>query len=139
MNDILTYLTNLFAFNSEEPLLFTQFNFWAFFLIIYALFTVIVSVKCKERTRQHIRNGYLFIVSLFFYYKTSGLFVLLLIFSTLLGYVIGIRLDKPLSNAHRKSIMAIGVIINLAVLFYFKYAYFFTDIYNTLSTPNTRW
>ena len=136
MNDILTYLTNLFAFDSDQPLLFTQFNFWAFFFIIYALFCVIVSLHCKDTTRRHIRNGYLFIVSLFFYYKTSGLFVLLLVFSTLLGYVIGVRLDSPISQSRRKMIMATGVVINLAVLFYFKYAYFFTDIYNTLFNTN---
>ena len=69
-------------------------------------------------------------VSLLFYYKTSGLFVLLLVFSTLLGWRLGIRMDHTASNRRRKAQMALGVVINLAILCYFKYAYFFTDIYN---------
>lgn len=132
MSAISTYLTNLFAFDQSHPLLFTQFNFWAFFLIVYLFFTLIVSGKKWSKGRRLTRNGYLFLVSLFFYYKTSGLFVLLLIFSTFLGYVLGIRLDAPISQSRRKALMATGVGINLAVLCYFKYAYFFTDIYNTL-------
>lgn len=133
MNDILTFLTDLFAFDQSHPLLFTQFNFWAFFLLVFIPFCVIVN---KYQKKQTVRNAYLFLVSLFFYYKTSGLFVLLLILSTLIGYVTGIRMDsladKGARNGRRKAWMLGAVIINLAVLFYFKYAYFFTDIYNTI-------
>lgn len=132
MNDIVTYLTNLFAFDSDHPLLFTQFHFWAFFFIAYILFTIIVSLRADNTAKRLMRNGYLFLISLFFYYKTSGLFVLLLIFSTFLGYYLGIRLDKLQNQRHRKWLMGIGVFINLLVLCYFKYAYFFTDIYNTV-------
>lgn len=132
MNDILIFLTDLFSFDQSHPLLFTQFNFWAFFLLVFAVFCVIVS-SCKKLTA---RNAYLFLVSLYFYYKTSGLFVLLLIFSTFLGYVVGIRMDSLVGKRggqwRRKAWMLSAVIINLAVLCYFKYAYFFTDIYNTL-------
>ena len=140
MNDIITFLTDLFAFDQSHPLLFTQFNFWAFFLLVFAGFSLIVSLSRKSAARQTFRNGYLFLVSLFFYYKTSGLFVLLLVFSTFLGYFVGIRMDQLADRAgetrgskgRRKAWMAAGVVVNLAVLFYFKYAYFFTDIYNTL-------
>ena len=98
MTDFLTYLTNLFAFDSEHPLLFTQFHFWAFFLIVYIGFCLIVSIGEKHSRRRltHLptgqrigkarrlwRNGYLFFVSLFFYYKTSGNYVALLIISTI--------------------------------------------------------
>ena len=133
MNDIFTFLTDLFSFDQSHPLLFTQFNFWAFFLLVFIPFCVIVN---KYQGRQTVRNAYLFLVSLFFYYKTSGLFVLLLILSTLIGYVTGIRMDsladKGARNGRRKAWMLGAVMINLAVLFYFKYAYFFTDIYNTI-------
>lgn len=133
MNDIFTFLTDLFSFDQSHPLLFTQFNFWAFFLLVFIPFCVIVN---KYQGRQTVRNAYLFLVSLFFYYKTSGLFVLLLILSTLIGYVTGIRMDsladKGARNGRRKAWMLGAVMINLAVLFYFKYAYFFTDICNTI-------
>ena len=136
MTDILTYLASLFAFNDDHPLLFTQIHFWVLFLIIYLFFGLIVARQRRQAdgsldpTRRVLRNGYLFAFSLVFYYKTSGLFVLLLVLSTLLGWVLGIRMDHTASNARRKGLMVFGVIVNLAILCYFKYAYFFTDIYN---------
>ena len=136
MSDILAYLCSLFAFNDDHPLLFTQIHFWVLFLIIYLFFGIIVARQCKQAdgtldpTHRVLRNGYLFAFSLFFYYKTSGLFVLLLVFSTLLGWILGIGMDKPLSDTKRKTLRTIGVVVNLGVLCFFKYAYFFTDIFN---------
>ena len=147
MSDLITFLTDLFSFDKEHPLLFTQFNFWAFFLIVFAGFCLVQSpwfwTKVLKRDgndpkrpnlKVTVRNGYLFIVSLFFYFKTSGLFVLLLIFSTLLGYFLGIGMDRMSEKeGHKaKALMITGVVVNLFVLFYFKYAYFFTDIHNNI-------
>ena len=126
MNDLAAYLLRLLSFDSSRPLLFTQIHFWVFFLFVFLFFSLIVT-RSKRLT---IRNGYLFLVSLLFYYKTSGLFVLLLVFSTLLGWVLGIRMDHTASQRRRKTLMTIGVTVNQAHLFYFKNAYFFTDIYN---------
>ena len=141
MKDLLTYLGHLFSFDSSHPLLFTQIHFWVFFLIVYFFFSLIVGHRSQGKgnslppRKRVLRNGYLFLVSLLFYYKTSGLFVLLLVFSTLLGWTLGIRMDHTVSQPRRKVQMAIGVAVNLLVLCYFKYAYFFTDIYNaTFST-----
>ena len=36
MTDFLTYLSNLFSYDPDHPLLFTQFHFWAYFFIVYA-------------------------------------------------------------------------------------------------------
>ncbi len=146
MKDLITFLIDLFSFDKEHPLLFTQFNFWAFFLIVFAGFCLLQSpwfwTKVLKRNaadpkrpnlKLTVRNGYLFIVSLFFYFKTSGLFVLLLVFSTLLGFFLGIAMDKAEDNKPKaKALMITGVVINLLVLFYFKYAYFFTDIHNNI-------
>ena len=126
MTDLLTYLTSLVTYDHIHPLLFTQIHFWVFFLFVFAGFTLIVTKKWKLT----VRNAYLFAFSLLFYYKTSGLFVLLLVFSTLLGWLLGIGMDRPVAQARRKALMITGVAINLLILCYFKYAYFFTDIYN---------
>ncbi len=127
MHDLLTYLQQLLSFDNEHPLLFTQIHFWVFFLLIYAGFSFLVT----RRWRLTARNAYLFFVSLFFYYKTSGLFVLLLVFSTLLGWTLGIYMDKwRVESKKRKALMIVGVTLNLLMLGFFKYAYFFTDIFN---------
>ncbi len=142
MKDLITFLSDLLSFDSKHPLLFTQFNFWAFFLIVFAGFVIIHNSNFKKHNpdfKIKARNAYLFFVSLFFYFKTSGLFVLLLIFSTLLGFFLGIGMDKDNKTpAQRKTLMITGIIINLLVLFYFKYAYFFTDIHNTVFHSNIK-
>ena len=41
MRDLISFLIDLFSFDKEHPLLFTQFNFWAFFLLVFAGFCLI--------------------------------------------------------------------------------------------------
>ena len=121
----LDFLQKLFSFDKAHPLLFTQFYFWAFFGIVFAVFSLIKN-KCL------LRNAFLFFVSLFFYYKTSGLFTLILIFITLYNYFGAKWLQSRKSEAGRNSVLALSVIVNLSILFYFKYAYFLTDVVNNL-------
>ena len=45
------FLINLFSFDESHPLLFTQFNFWAFFAIVYAFFALFHS---KHNLSQHL-------------------------------------------------------------------------------------
>jgi D-alanyl-lipoteichoic acid acyltransferase DltB (MBOAT superfamily) len=79
-----------------------------------------------------LRNSYLFLISLFFYYKISGLFFILLIFSTLVDYFIGIKIHQTDNKRARLTWLVVSIVINLLVLFFFKYAYFFTDSYNQM-------
>ena len=111
----LEFLTNLFSFDKAHPLLFTQFYFWAFFAIVFAVF-------CLFKNKCLLRNTYLFFVSLFFYYKTSGLFVLILIFITLYNFLAGKWLHSRRRQASQNIVLALSVIVNLSTLFYFKYA-----------------
>ncbi len=155
----MNFLHHIFAFNSDSPLLFTQFYFWAFFAIVYAVFALIMDIKpilnpslkgrtflSKEnspslqggaggRLRLHLRNVFLMAVSWFFYYKTSGLFLLLLLFVTLSDWLIARRIYKNLTakrSLKAKLWLALSVVIDLGLLCYFKYAYFFTNVINNL-------
>ena len=73
------FLVSLFSFDQAHPLLFTQFYFWAFFALVFAFFSLFHS-------KILLRNAYLFAVSLFFYYKTSGLFLILLLFVVIYNF-----------------------------------------------------
>jgi D-alanyl-lipoteichoic acid acyltransferase DltB (MBOAT superfamily) len=124
-NNIITYLKEIFSFDAQRPLLFTQFYFWAFFAFVMAGFSLVYN-------RRLLRNTFLFAVSLFFYFKTSGLFVFILIFSTLSDFILGQCIDNAKSGSRKKLFLVTSILINLFVLSYFKYAYFFTDVYNNL-------
>lgn len=124
-DNIVSFFGMLFSFDDKYPLLFTQFYFWAFFAIVFAGFALIGN-------KILLRNGFLFFVSMLFYYKTSGLFLLLLILTTLLCFYSGKKIDQTDNPTKRKFFLIFGVTINLAILAYFKYAYFFTEVYNSL-------
>ena len=79
-----------------------------------------------------MRSIFLTLVSIFFFYKTSGLYVLLLVVSIIVNYVLGKRIYKARSNLRSKWIITFSAIFNLLILFYFKYAYFFTDSFNEM-------
>ena len=133
-------LRHIFGFDSESPLLFTQFYFWAFFALVYSLFALIMEIGAKhshrKNSRLHLRNVFLMGVSWFFYYKTSGLFLLILVFVTLSDWLIANRIyrnkEQGSGSGQRKAKMwlALSVVIDLGLLCYFKYAYFLTNVVN---------
>ena len=120
---ILEFLSNLFSFDQAHPLLFTQFYFWAFFALVFAVFSLVHS-------KVLLRNAFLFAASLFFYYKTSGLFLLLLLFVIVYNFFAGKWLHK--AKKGRTAILILSVVVDLGLLAYFKYAYFITDLLNNL-------
>jgi alginate O-acetyltransferase complex protein AlgI len=122
-------LKSLFSYSPDTPLIFTRFFFWGFFavaMIFFALF----------HKKIWLRNAYLFFISLFFYYKTSGLFVFILLFSTFSDYFLGYRIYHSSKKIIRLTLVSVSVTINLIVLAYFKYAYFFTDSCNSFFETN---
>ena len=142
------FLHHIFGFNAESPLLFTQFYFWAFFALVYALFALLISLPFREGSglglpyrKLHLRNVYLLFVSWFFYYKTSGLFLLILAFVTLSDWLIAGRIKSAITNNKpqiAKIFLVLSVAIDLGLLAYFKYAYFFTNAINDLCGTDFR-
>ncbi|MBQ7742257.1 MAG: MBOAT family protein [Bacteroidaceae bacterium] len=121
------YIQSVFSFNPDSPLLFTQFQFWAFFALVFTFFAL-------TKSRPLMRNAYLFFVSLLFYYKTSGLFVGILVFVTISDFFIaqGIYALRNNSRWKQRALLTLSILIDLGILCYFKYAYFFADFVNTL-------
>ena len=117
---IIPYLTRTFAFDQNSPLLFTQFYFWGFFAVVFAIFSLV-------HKKLLLRNAFLFATSLFFYYKTSGSYVCILIFCVIANFFIGKAIEKSEVKWKKKFLMILVVIIDLLVLCYYKYAYFFLD------------
>ncbi|MCQ2059596.1 MAG: MBOAT family protein [Bacteroidaceae bacterium] len=118
--DISNFIGRLFSFDPNSPLLFTQFYFWAFFALVFAVFSLVGN-------RRLLRNSFLFFVSLLFYYKTSGLSVLILLFVTCSDFLISHRIYNSKTPVARRIWLITSVTIDLLLLCYFKYAYFFAD------------
>ena len=118
-------LKEIFAFSDEFPLIFTQADFWIFFTALYLIFSLIYK-------RIKLRNTYLLLVSLFFYYKTSGLFVGLLVFTTISNFYLGAGIYNARAKALKLTLLSLSVALNLFILSYFKYSYFIVDSLNYL-------
>ncbi len=115
-------ILDIFSYDRQAPLLFTQFYFWAFLAMVMLFLSIIGN-------RLLLRNAFLFFVSVFFYYKTSGIFTFILLFSVLANYILGIYMER----SHKpKFFLILALIVDLSVLCYFKYAYFLTDMVNDL-------
>ena len=124
---LLNYLLKVFSFDPDSPLLFTQLQFWAFFCLVFSGFALV-------QKRRQMRNAYLFFVSLLFYYKTSGLFVGMLLLVTCSDFLIaqGIYALRKREAWKRKLLLGLSVILDIGILCYFKYAYFFVDVINQI-------
>ena len=124
---LLNYLLKVFSFDPDSPLLFTQLQFWAFFCLVFSGFALV-------QKRRQMRNAYLFFVSLLFYYKTSGLFVGMLLLVTCSDFLIaqGIYALREKEAWKRKLLLGLSVILDIGILCYFKYAYFLVDVINQI-------
>jgi len=107
-------------------LLFTHLFFWGFFFVVLGIYSLVYKVN-------KLRTLYLFAVSLFFYFKTSGVFVILLLFTICSDYFWGRKISKSDSVLHRKLFLTVSVVLNLTLLCYFKYAYFFAESFNQIT------
>ncbi len=116
---------HIFSFNELKPLIFTQLDFWLFFIFVMFVFSFL-------HKKLLTRSIFLSVVSIFFYYKTSGIYVTLLIVSLFANYFLGNGIEKAKTNSSRNIQLTSAILFNLLTLGYFKYAYFFTESFNKM-------
>jgi alginate O-acetyltransferase complex protein AlgI len=119
-------LTQQFAYNPQQPLLFNS----GFFLLLFTAFLwIYVSLSPTHRPKMI----FVILFSLYFYYKSSGGYFVLLLFAA----VIDFTLAKFIYDAHvrwqKKFYITITLMINLGLLAYFKYTNFLFDTFYSFS------
>lgn len=81
---------------------------------------------------KFFRNTLLLIASLFFYAWGEPKYVFLMLISIAVNYVMGIVIDRTPPSAKKKRLLILTIIVNLAILGYYKYAGFFVGIWEDL-------
>ena len=119
-------LIQLLQAETSRPWTFLELGFWVFFAL------VLIGFASLER-KLALRNAYLMLVSWFFYYHTSQWYVVLLIFATSVDFGVAHALHRSDKPWLRRLLLALSVLSNLGVLFFFKYAYFAADVWNDLT------
>ncbi len=104
-------------------MLFNSLEFLIFFPIVTLVYFLIP---------QKYRYLWLLGASYYFYSCWNAQYALLMATSTIITYLSGIFIDRAKTDTGRKLSVAVSFILNLAILFYFKYFYFTMDNINLL-------
>lgn len=105
-------------------MIFSSIYFIYYFLIIFLILYFITPKKFKNYT--------FLLGSLFFYFYGDSKYIVLLLISSLVNYILG----RLISKKNKKLFLIIGLIFNFGLLFYFKYFNFFLSNINSLFKTN---
>jgi len=78
------------------------------------------------------RNGVLIAFSLLFYAWGEPMYVLLMLLTAFIDYILAIQIEKASSAGKKRALMAIAVVFNLGFLAFFKYTGFFAQTVNLI-------
>ena len=120
-------LQNQFLYDAHNPLLFNS-GFFVYFLFVFILFYYLFRKNYMHRALV------LTVFSLYFFYKASGSFVLLVILSAVFNFGISNLIYKYREKGIKKFFLLMSVVVNLGLLFYFKYTNFFIELVNSFSS-----
>ena len=111
-------------------MLFNTWNFWAFFAVVLPVYWALPF---------RWQNRFLIVASYYFYGCWNWKFLPLIAGSTLMDYALGNVVARSPSAAARRRLVAISVVVNLALLGFFKYYGFFareaTGLFARLGVP----
>ena len=116
---------------------FANILFWFSFATYFVLYWKILNKK----KRIHTRNASLLIISYLFYASWDWRFLGIIIFSSLIDYFIGLKLDDISDTKTRKWLLFTSIFVNLSFLAIFKYHNFFIEsaeaVLNILNVNHT--
>jgi D-alanyl-lipoteichoic acid acyltransferase DltB (MBOAT superfamily) len=122
-------INRIFSYDPGKPFIFTVPAFWLFLLIVMAGYSLIYK-------KIFLRNFYLLIISLFFYYKTGSLFLILLVLVTVIDFTSGYLIYRSKKKLIKKLFIFLSLLSNLGILAYFKYTGFIVGTINDLAGTN---
>ena len=114
-----------FLYDPKNPLLFNNGFFVYFFFLFILLFYLL---RHKPTARKYVFSCF----SLYFFYKASGSFVLLVILSAVVNYLLSNAIYQLKEKRTKTLTLVVSIVINLGLLFYFKYTNFFISVANEI-------
>ncbi|WP_288955304.1 MBOAT family O-acyltransferase [uncultured Polaribacter sp.] len=102
-------------------MLFNSIDFALFLPIVFILYWFVFERNLKYQ------NFFIVVVSYVFYGWWDWRFLFLILFSTVLDFLIGKKLKRERKQFNRKVLLFISILVNLGFLGFFKYYNFFLD------------
>ena len=117
------------AYDPQSPMIFSSGTFWALFLIFMPIYALLKRSRMKMIV-------YVVAFSLYFYYKSSGVFFLLIVATSIIDYLLSLVLARREKEWQRKLCVLLSVAVSLSVLGYFKYANLLVESWSYLVGSN---
>ena len=128
-------ITEALQYSEKAPMLFNSGLFLTFFIIFITIYAFIYN-------HQKARIWYVTAFSLYFYYKSSGWYLLILIFCICFNYYAALKmasLQDHNQTKKGKGWLISAILVNISFLIYFKYTNFlFANIYHLLRADFTK-
>ena len=105
-------------------MLFSSISFLYYFLPLVLIIYFITPKKYK--------NHILFLASIFFYFYGEPRYLWLLLLSCFINYFFGFLIHNSTESKAQKNYLIISIILNISLLFYFKYTNFFVSNLNSI-------
>lgn len=100
------------------------FNSYIFILVFFPL--CLTGYFCLNHFKKyHLAQGYLLLMSLWFYGYFNPSYLAIIITSVLVNFSVTWCMGKVQGVWHRKALLWIAILLNVGILFYFKYFDFF--------------
>lgn len=93
----------------------------------FVFLPVVLTLYWLSKRNTRLQNIVLLIASYFFYGWWDWRFLLLILFSSLVDYIIGLKMYSSSDKKHKKLLLAISLFVNLGLLGFFKYYNFFIE------------
>jgi D-alanyl-lipoteichoic acid acyltransferase DltB (MBOAT superfamily) len=120
-------LLQQFVYNPAEPLIFNS----GLFLFLFTAFLLIY----KNISHTHrAKLTFVTLFSLYFYYKSSGGYFILLVLATVIDFTLAKWIHQSKERFERKFYIAVTLLVNLGMLGYFKYTNFMYESFFWNST-----
>ena len=112
-------------------MLFNSIAFLGFFAVVFSAYHLLFNKTVLTR------NLFLVVAGYFFYGWWDVRFLILIIFSSVLDFVVAQRLEITVLSTKRKGLLLLSLLGNLGILMYFKYSDLFPDSWTRF--PTWKW
>lgn len=117
-------------------MIFSTSLFLVFFTIVFVIYWFVLGSIKDNDTRLKARIIFLLLASYYFYMSWNPIFILLILFSTVVDYIAGKKIHDSSSQKKKKLFLVISLVTNLGFLAYFKYVNFFLGTVNDIAGSN---
>ena len=119
-------LAEQFAFHAGEPMLFNSGLFLFLFTGFYGIYVLL-------RKTERPRLVFVTLFSIYFYYKSSGFYFLLLLGSIVIDFFLAQWIGNSKKHWKRLSLLVFSLMANLGMLAYYKYGNLIHEMFSAMA------